>query len=184
MHPRSMIIPALATGLLALPASPLGAQGMDKAALITSALAAAPADVARAAAVIAPGPDGTMIELRPGTNGFTCLPDQPETPGKDPMCLDAQAMIWAQSWMAHDPAPKNTAPGIAYMLAGGSDISATDPWAQPTAGHQFIESPPHWMVMWPFDAKASGLSTTPKKTGTWLMWAGTPYAHLMINQVP
>jgi hypothetical protein len=160
------------------------AQGADKEALIKSALAAAPADIARGAAVIAPGPDGKMMELKVGTNGFTCLPDQPVTPGTDAMCLDPQAMIWAQSWMAHDPVPRNTAPGMAYMLAGGSDISANDPWARIVPGQTFVESPPHWMVMWAFDAKTTGLSTTPQTHGTWIMFAGTPYAHLMINQVP
>jgi len=162
----------------------LSAQGTDQEALIRSALAAAPPDIAKGAAVIAPGADGKMVTLKAGTNGFTCLPDQPETPGKDAMCLDPQAMIWAQSWMAHDPKPKNTAPGIAYMLTGGSDISANDPWAKIVPGQKFIESPPHWMVMWPFDPKTTGLSVTPKKTGTWIMFAGTPYAHLMVNQVP
>lgn len=170
--------------LLTAAAVSLSAQGMDKDALIKSALAAAPPDIAKGAAVIAPGPDGKMVTLKSGTNGFTCLPDQPETPGKDAMCLDPQAMIWAQSWMAHDPVPKNTAPGIGYMLTGGSDISANDPWAKVVPGQAFVESPPHWMVMWAFDAKATGLSTTPQKKGTWIMFAGTPYAHLMINQVP
>jgi len=66
------------------------------------------------------------------------------------------------------------------MLAGGTDWSATDPYA--TKGTP-IKEPPHWMLMWPFDA-ASGLPTTEKKTDTWIMWAGTPYAHLMINQKP
>lgn len=170
--------------LLAGPTAPLLGQGMSKEALIKSALAAAPADIAKGAAVIAPGPDGKMMELKAGTNGFTCLPDQPETPGKDAMCLDPQAMVWAQSWMSHDPAPKNTAPGIAYMLTGGSDISANDPWAKIVPGQKFVESPPHWMVMWAFDPKTTGLSATPQKSGTWIMFAGTPYAHLMINQVP
>jgi hypothetical protein len=174
------VVVALAVGV----AGRLPAQGADQQALIKSALAAAPADIARGAAVIAPGPDGKMVQLKAGTNGFTCLPDQPDTPGKDAMCLDPQAMIWAQSWMAHDAAPKNTAPGIAYMLSGGSDISANDPWAKIVPGQKFVESPPHWMVMWAFDAKTTGLSTTPRKTGTWIMFAGTPYAHLMINQVP
>jgi len=36
----------------------------------------------------------------------------------------------------------------------------------------------------PYDAKSTGFATTPKKTGTWIMWAGTPYAHLMVNQTP
>ena len=141
--PRVTPTPFLMVTFLAVAAAPLPAQGTDKEALIKSALAAAPAHIAKGAAVIAPGPDGKMIELRAGTNGFTCLPDQPETPGKDAMCLDPQAMIWAQSWMAHDPVPKNTAPGIAYMLSGGSDISANDPWAKIVPGQKFVESPPH-----------------------------------------
>jgi hypothetical protein len=38
--------------------------------------------------------------------------------------------------------------------------------------------------MWPFDPKTSGFPAEPKQTGTWIMWAGTPWAHLMINQRP
>jgi len=38
--------------------------------------------------------------------------------------------------------------------------------------------------MWPFEPKTTGLPTTPAQTGTWIMWADTPYAHLMINQNP
>jgi hypothetical protein len=80
--------------------------------------------------------------------------------------------------------PKNTAPGIACMLTGGSDISARDPWARIVPGQTFVESPPHCMVMWAFDATTTGLRTTPSKTGSWIMFAGTPYAHLIVNQVP
>lgn len=40
------------------------------------------------------------------------------------------------------------------------------------------------MIMWAFDPKTTGLRTTPSKKGSWIMFAGTPYAHLMINQVP
>lgn len=177
-------LPFFGAALLLLPVASLGAQAPDREALIKSALAAAPAHIAKDAAVISPGPDGKMMELKPGTNGFTCLPDHPATPDKDPMCVDQQGMLFAQSLMNHDPKPKNTAPGLAYMLQGGSDISATDPWAEPAPNHQFIASPPHWMILWPFDPKSSGLSTTPKKDGSWIMWSGTPYAHLMVNQTP
>ncbi len=146
-------------------------------------LAAAPADIAKDATVIAVvDADGTMTTLREGQNGFTCMPDNPQTPGKDPMCMDANALKWAQSWMKHEPKPANDQPGVMYMLQGGSDISATDPWATKT--DKFVASPPHWMLLWPIDSKTSGLSTTPSRTGTWIMWAGTPYAHLMINQNP
>jgi hypothetical protein len=155
---------------------------MSKEAVIRSATSAAPAHIAKDATVLGPGANGELVELRHGTNGWTCLPDQPDTPGRDPMCLDEQGMAWAQSWMKHEAKPANTAPGIGYMLRGGSDISATDPWAKSTS--HYVASPPHWMLLWPVDAEKSGLPTKPKKTGTWIMWAGTPYAHLMINQVP
>ncbi len=87
-----------------------------------------------------------------------------------------------QGLMAKARKPANTAPGLIYMLEGGSDISATDPFATKT--DHYISSPPHFMIMWPYDPKTSGFGTTPKKTGSWIMWAGTPYAHLMVNQTP
>ena len=155
---------------------------MSSAELIRSALSAAPHDIAEHAAVVAPDANGKMAEIHAGTNGWTCLADEPDTPGLDPMCLDKTSMQWAQALMSHAPKPANSQPGIIYMLQGGSDISATDPFATKT--DHFIESPPHYMITWPYDAKGTGFSTTPKKTGTWIMWAGTPYAHLMINQKP
>jgi len=175
---------------LLLSATPLLAQAgygptaPQKDQLIKDAMAAGPANIAKDATILAPGPDGQMVELRHGTNGWTCIPDSPESPGKDPMCADEQAMQWAGSWMAHDDHPANTAPGLAYMLAGGSDISANDPWAKADKETKFVTSPPHFMILWPYDPQTTGLSDKPKKTGSWIMWAGTPYAHLMINQVP
>jgi len=152
--------------------------------LIRQALAAAPAHIAKNAAVVAPDKEGKMTELRAGTNGFTCMPDNPDSPGKDPMCVDQIGMKWLQAYVSHASKPDTDGPGVAYMLQGGSDISANDPWAKPDTRTKFVASPPHWMVLWPFDAKESGLPTTPKKTGSWIMWSGTPYAHLMVNQVP
>jgi hypothetical protein len=163
-------------------ASSAKVQKMSNAEIIRSALSAAPREIAEHAAVIAPDANGKMTELQAGTNGWTCMADEPNTPGLDPMCLDKASLEWAQAWMAKAPKPTNTVPGIIYMLQGGSDISATDPFATKT--DNYISSPPHYMIMWPYDAKSTGFSTTPKKTGTWIMWAGTPYAHLMINQEP
>jgi hypothetical protein len=33
---------------------------------------------------------------------------------------------------------------------------------------------PHWMILWPFDAKAAGLPTVMRDAGTLVMFAGTP----------
>ncbi len=60
-------------------------------ALIESAMRAAPAKVSAGAKVVAPQPDGTMRTVRAGSNGFTCMADNPTTPGPDPMCMDAAA---------------------------------------------------------------------------------------------
>jgi hypothetical protein len=67
------------------------------------------------------------------------------------------------------------------MLAGGSDWSATDPWATSGTPKKW---PPGWIIVWPFDPKATGLPGKPKNTGVWIILAGTPYAHLMINGEP
>ncbi|MDB5402246.1 MAG: hypothetical protein JWQ55_4264 [Rhodopila sp.] len=77
---------------------------------------------------------GGMRTLRKGTNGLTCTPDNPTSPGVDSMCLDANAMEWAHAWMTHQTPPDKV--GFMYMLADGSDASNTDPYAKgPEAGN-------------------------------------------------
>jgi hypothetical protein len=163
-------------------AEPLSAA--KRAAYLKSALSAAPRAIAAHAIVLAPGANGAMIMLQQGSNGFVCFPDDPTTPGADPVCADPEAMKWINSYTAHDDQPANLAPGVAYMLAGGSDPSNTEPLARPGPTTKWVITGPHWMLLWPIDPARSGLSTTPKRTGTFIMWAGTPWAHLMINQVP
>ena len=43
-----------------------------------------------------------------GQNGWTCMPDNPHTPGHDPMCMDANAVKWAAAWIRHKPPPAET----------------------------------------------------------------------------
>src|SRR5262245_9951308 len=64
--------------------------------IIKNALSAAPEAVAKDAAVVT----WEMKSLREGTNGFTCLPNDPSTPNADdPMCLDKNAMAWMHALM-------------------------------------------------------------------------------------
>jgi hypothetical protein len=157
------------------------AHAETREAKVKRALSAAPGDVAKSAKVMDMDEQGKVTVLREGTNGFTCFPGHPEKIGDVAMCADEASMQWISDFMAHKPKPTNTIPGITYMFAGGTDWSATEPYA--TSGTP-IKEPPHWMLFWPFDSKETGLSDKPKDTGTWIMWAGTPYAHLMINQKP
>ena len=81
----TLITPAQAEEAASMPA-------MTDEAMITSAMAAAPVKVGAGATIVAMGADGKMRTLREGSNGFTCMPDNPATPGPDPMCMDAAAM--------------------------------------------------------------------------------------------
>lgn len=161
-----------------------GATSPNTTQQIQHALLAGPPSIRSNATVFDMDSKGKMIVLRKGTNGFSCYVGAPGV-GNDPFCANDAAMQWGDDWMHHKPAPANTTPGIMYMLLGATDWSASDPWA--TKGTP-IHEPPHWMILYPAaDAKhyaASGLSKTIKNDGTWIMWAGTPYAHLMINQRP
>ncbi|AKM11819.1 hypothetical protein [Croceicoccus naphthovorans] len=152
---------------------------VDHSDPIASAMSAGPRAVGEGATILAPGADGTMETLREGTNGWTCIPDNPATPGPDPMCMDANALKWAAAWMGKEEPPAET-PGFMYMLQGGFDASNTDPYATEPDG-SWIETGPHVMIVgsmkalegYPSDAK-------PDTSLPYVMWAGTPYAHLMI----
>jgi hypothetical protein len=72
---------------------------------------------------------------------------------------------------AHKPKPTNTTPGITYMLAGATQRSDSDPNDMTSMP---IEVGPHWMIMWPFDPKSTGLPVTHKDTGTFMHIMGRP----------
>lgn len=152
----------------------------DKA-LIDSAMSAAPAKVGKGATIVAMTADGKMRTLRSGTNGFTCMPDNPATPGKDPMCMDPNALEWAHAWIEHRTPPAGKI-GFMYMLGGGTDASNTDPYAsKPGAGNHWIKTGPHVMVV---GADAAFYDQYPKDADPdtsvpYVMWPGTPYQHLM-----
>lgn len=150
--------------------------------MIASAMRAAPKKVSAAATIIAMNTDGTMRTLREGTNGFTCMPDNPATPGPDPMCMDKAAMEWVGAWLNHKT-PESGKIGFMYMLSGGTDASNTDPYAtQPDASNHWLKTGPHVMIVGA-DASFYDMypkSATPDTSVPYVMWPGTPYQHLMI----
>jgi hypothetical protein len=148
---------------------------------IARAMSAGPDNVSTSARIIATDAEGKMVVLREGNNGFTCMPGNPKVVGEPPMCVDAASLQWFADAKAHKPKPTNTVPGITYMLAGASQRSDSDP--NDTTSMP-IDVGPHWMIMWPFDPKTTGLPTTHKATGAYIMWAGSPYAHVHIMGRP
>jgi len=148
---------------------------------IERAMSAGPPEIARSAKIIEKDGQGYIVVLREGSNGFTCMPGNPNAVGDPPMCADGPSMQWAADFAARKPKPTNTVPGITYMLAGATQRSDSDPYDQTSPP---IAIGPHWMIMWPFDAKATGLPTTHRDTGAYIMWTGSPYAHLHIMGRP
>ena len=150
-------------------------------AKIARAISAGPTEIANSARIVDADGQGNTVVLREGNNGFTCMPGNPRVIGDPPMCEDAASMQWGADFRAHKPKPTNTVPGITYMLAGATQRSDSDPNDMTSIP---IEVGPHWMIMWPFDPKTKGLPTTHKATGAYIMWAGSPYAHLHVMGRP
>jgi hypothetical protein len=146
---------------------------------IAEAVSAGPAEISKDATIAEMGPGSKITTLRPGTNLWTCMPAQSDT--LPPMCVDQASMQWMMDFRAHKPKPTNTVPGITYMLAGATQRSDSDPYDKTSP---LIKIGPHWMIMWPFDPKATGLPTTHRATGSYIMWAGNPYAHVHVMGSP
>jgi hypothetical protein len=167
-------------GLLA--AAVAGAQTPDSTqAKIARALAAGPPSVTTAATVAERDRTGQLKVLRAGTNGFTCMPGDPSKVAEPALCADRASMQWMSDFGRHKPKPTNTVPGITYMLAGATQRSDSDPYDSTSAP---MTIGPHWMIMWPFDPQTSGLQAGMKPTGTFIMWAGSPYAHVHVMGSP
>ena len=148
---------------------------------VASAESAAPAAIAHDAAIATIDANGAMKVIREGKNGWTCMADSPATPGPDPMCMDASAAKWAAAWIGKKTPPAGTV-GVMYMLEGGTDASNTDPYAtKPTADNDWVKTGPHIMIVGSKELLAGYPSgASPDTSAPYVMWANTPYAHLMV----
>jgi len=148
----------------------------SKEVKIKRAKAAAPTIISGDATIV----DGDGTVLRKGNNGWTCLPDVMPN-DKNPICNDA-------TWMKMLTALGNQQPytpdriGISYMLKGdfGAGVSNSDPYHNShKSAKDYVETGPHLMVIVPKEM-LKGLPTDPSVGGPYVMWANTPYAHIMI----
>ena len=145
--------------------------------LITMAMSAAPADIANDATVVEPGDGGEMRELRAGTNGWVCMA-HPFI-----MCLDGPWQNFIGALMSQSD-PEITSVGVAYMLQGDEGASNIDPSAtEETPDNEWVVTPAHLMILTPNAADLDALPTDPNTGGPWVMWKGTPFAHIMVPTV-
>src|SRR5688572_15958947 len=90
-------------------------EAMSAEEKIANAMSAGPSSVS-ADAVILDWPSeagGELIELRAGTNGWACYPDDPGTPVNDPICADPVWVEWFKAVVAGTD-PVVTSTGFSY----------------------------------------------------------------------
>lgn len=141
-------------------------------------------DQARSAAPPFVSADATIVDngevLVQGNNGWTCMPDT--FPGDNaPLCVDD---VWMEMMQALGNMEDFTAEtiGISYMLQGdiGAGVSNSNPYhPDHKNAEDYVETGPHLMIVAPKEMLV-GITDDPSEGGPFVMWADTPYAHIMV----
>jgi hypothetical protein len=158
---------------------------------IAAAVLPLPADMRASATVIGYAPDGRFVTLRTGTGAMICLASNPKAERFHVACyhkslepfmargreLRAQGVVGEQvdtvrfreARAGRLKMPKE--PALLYSLTGGT----FDPASGTVTGAR-----PLFVVYMPFaTAESTGLSAVPARGTPWIMFPGTPKAHIM-----
>jgi len=181
--------------VLTLVAVPLAAQtpAPPPAQQIAAAVSVLPAEERAGASVLGYDAAGKLVTLRKGSGEMTCLGHNPSekafhvacyhnsmepfmargrelrTSGvKDPEVDSVRFREVKEGKLA---IPKT--PSIMYQFFGGS----FDPATSEVTGARLL-----YVVYMPFaTAQSTGLSAKPSQNAPWIMWPGTPKAHIMFS---
>lgn len=186
---RFPVSPAL---LLLAMATPAAAQ-MSKEAQIALAVQAAPADRRDGAKVYGYAADGSFVTLREGSNDMICLADNPEAEGLELNCyhqalepfmargreLTAQGVEGAERTRMRYAEAESGAlkmpeqPAVLYTL----NVSGYDAATNTIEGEYRRQT-----IYVPYaTAESTGLSPQASDAAPWIMFPGTPGAHIMIT---
>ncbi|NNF14019.1 MAG: hypothetical protein HKN72_12380 [Gemmatimonadetes bacterium] len=183
---------------LVLAVSPATAQAPAPSVQIAAALQAAPEAERAGATVLGYAADGSVTTLREGSNSLICLADNPAQEGWSVACyhesiepymargreLRAQGVTdpqevtrqrFAEAESGDLPMPEE--PAMLYVMTG----DAYD------AGSNAVRNPfTRWVLYTPWATlEETGLPPQPAAPGQpWLMFPGTPGAHIMVTPPP
>jgi hypothetical protein len=190
---RSSAAAVAAVIALFLPGAILNGQARAAVREISDAVSPLPPALQAGAAVLA-HQDGTLTQIRAGTNGMICLADDPARKGFHAACyheslepfmargrelrgsgLSAEATDSVRlAELASGTLPLPTAGASLYSISHDDD--AFDPAGGVPEGTRGL-----YVVYLPFATEAStGISATPARDRPWLMYPGKPTAHVMI----
>lgn len=158
---------------------------------IAAAVLPLPADARAGATVLGYGADGKLITLRKGTGSMTCLADDPKAQGFHVACYhDSMEPFMARGRELRTSGVTGTQvdsvrfreakagtlklpshPASLYSLTGGT----FDPATKTAPGARWL-----YVVYIPYATSATtGISDKPQENAPWLMFPGTPKAHIM-----
>lgn len=197
MHVRPTLLAAalLLPPVAASAQAPAAARPLPTAAQqIAAAVLPLPEAMRASSAVLGYREAGRLVQLRAGTNGMICLADDPADPAFHVACYHdsmepfmARGRALRASGVTGDQVDTvrfrevrqgtlrvPAFPAALYSLTG--DSLAWDPATNAVRGAR-----PLHVVYMPFATTAtSGISDVPSADRPWLMFPGTPKAHLMI----
>jgi hypothetical protein len=184
------------SGAIVLAAAPtLAAQhpAPRPAEQIAAAITPLPAEMQAGAAVLGYAANGKLVSLRAGTNDMICLAPNPEAKSFHSACyhkamepfmargreLRASGVKGGQVDTVRFAEVKSgkirmpTSPSMLYQIFGGTFDAKT---GIVTGGSRL------YVTYIPFATAAStGMSTRPSEKDPWLMYPGTPKAHIMFS---
>lgn len=158
---------------------------------ISAAVLPLPADARAGATVLGYGTDGKLTTLRKGTGAMTCLARDPKAPQFHVACYhDSMEPFMARGRELRASGVTGTQvdsvrfreakagtlklpnhPASLYSLTGG----AFDPATKTAPGARWL-----YVVYIPYATTATtGLSDKPQENAPWIMFPGTPKAHIM-----
>ncbi len=163
-------------------------------AQIAGAVMAAPADQRATATVIGYDAQGRTTTLRRGTGHLVCLADDPAKDGFSVACYHKDLepfMARGRELAAAGTKGVGPAEDIRYKeIAAGTLTMPTQPAlltvvqgsAFDASSGTVSDAYTRWVVYTPnATAESTGLPTTPGPGAPWLMFPGTPGAHIMIS---
>ena len=139
---------------------------------------------------------GQLVELRAGTNGMICLADDPNGKGFQASCyhrslepfmargraLRAQGVTQREaidSARLRDIQRRRYAiPSGAILASVFAEVDSFDPGAGAAPGQRGLD-----VIYMPYATQAStGIAEAPLQGRPWLMYAGKPWAHVMLGR--
>jgi len=189
-----MLAAVLVAGLTGqVPAAPAAAVVLPAESQIAAAVQAAPEDRRAGATVLGYDGAGAVVTLRAGTNDIVCLADDPKDATVSVACYhkdlepfmargrellakgikskEREETRWKEIESGAIKMPRE--PRTLHVLSGSGFDAATG-----TIAEAYLR----WVIYTPFATpETTGLPIRPVPGGPWLMFPGTPTAHIMIS---